>query len=189
MTRRYHLELQGNPFLEMEYQFVSTAAFQVPLTLENDLSLLIYGFIFHHPGKFPDFCESLPERVRRRLPAELYYAGWSKITFRGVQSGEIEVMPYIPKFPPGDQVLMGSSVESPMRLRREWPSISDSAGVEYVLECSLEQPFGAMRLVIRAVGSVTLSVDLEEFVIAEDAYDHPEFGYDETRSRQLRDTP
>lgn len=58
--------------------------------------------------------------------------------------------------------------------------------LEYVLECSLEQPFGAMHLTVKAVGPVKLSVCPGEFMIAEDAFGHPEFGHDETRAHQLR---
>jgi hypothetical protein len=183
---RYHLDLQGNKYLEMEYQFVSTAAFQVPEVLGSDLSLLVYGFVFHHPEKFPEFCDCLPLPLQKRLPVELYYAGWAKLTFQGVQGGKIDVYPYQPRFPPSDGVPMTTSEGIPLRLCRTWPCAEGSDSPEYILECSLEQPFGAMQLVIKAAGSVKLSVCPEEFMIAEDAYGHPEFAPDETRSRQLR---
>jgi hypothetical protein len=170
----------------MEYQFVATAAFQVPKALGTQLSLLVYGFLFHRPQNFPEFCAVLPESIRSRLPVELYYAGWAKLTFTGVQGGEIEVNPYQPRFPPGDRLLMTDSNGTFTRLDRIWPPTDTSEGFEYILECSLEQPFGAMRLAIRAAGAVELSVNPEEFMMAEDAYGHPEFAHDETRSRQLR---
>ena len=70
-----------------------------------------------------------------------------------------------------------------VELRREWPIIeSKKEGVEYVLACSLEQPFGAMRLELLASGSVTLSVDPSQFYLEEDEY----AWHDETRQGLLR---
>lgn len=183
---RYELDLSGNRYLEMEYQFLATAAFQVPEALGPTLSLLIYGFLFHQPQNFPEFCASLPDCLRNRLPVELYYAGWAKLTFKGAQGGQIVVNPYCPRFPPGDRIVMTADDGNPMRLFRTWPLQGDSHGLEYVLECSLEQPFGAMHLTVKAVGPVKLSVCPGEFMIAEDAFGHPEFGHDETRAHQLR---
>jgi hypothetical protein len=185
MRSRYAIELTGQKHLRMEYQFISTAAFQVPADLGTELSLLIFGFMFQYPEEFPDLCLALPERIRSRLPTELYYFGWSKLTFQDVKGGKIEVWPYEPKFPPADQIINMNPQGSAVKLMREWPIDTNAAGIEYILECSLEQPYGSMRLQIKANGPVTLSVDPEEFMLSEDVYGKREYGFDITRRKQL----
>jgi hypothetical protein len=180
-TLRYHLNLTGNKFLEMEYLFVSTAAFRVPEHVGESLSVLIFGFIFHHPEEFPSFCDALPVAIQSHMPTELYYRGWAKLTFQGVRGGDVKLYPYRPRFPPGDMEPLLDADGTPVQLLRNWPIVSSPSNFEYILSCSLENPFGGMRLCIVATGNVELSVDPTEFVLASDMEGRPEMGFDETR--------
>jgi hypothetical protein len=180
---RVHLDLRGKKFLGMEYDFVSVAAFEAPEKLSETLSLLVFSFVCHDPEEYEGLMASLPDALIRRNQKALVYSGWAKLTFSGVVGGYIDVDPYLPRLPPSDwTVALSPKGIPPNRLHREWPSdASHKEAFEYVLSCSLESPFGAMCLAIRASGAVELSVDPEEFTMNWAVYDR-------FRSKQLRET-
>lgn len=181
---RYLINLQGKQHLEMEYQFVSTAAMEVPERLGATFSLLIYGFIFHHPERYPAFCSLLPGELQNRMPIELFYAGWAKLSFETVKGGTLIVHPYQPTFSPHFQQPLLDVNGLPMSLTRSWGDVDSDYCIEYSLQCTLENPFGSMYLKVQASGSVFLSVDTDDFIVAEEARTRPECWYDIHRSRQ-----
>jgi len=178
---RCKIDLTGKKYLGMEYLFVSTAAVQVTEQLADPFELLIYGFIYHTDHhEFPELKKQLPARLTHPLPDAMAYAGWAKLSFEGVQGGSLRVCPYKPRFGPCDRDFMTHDGEI-VKLIQEWPVNYASKRYEYILECSLEQPLGAMRLVLHASGTVTLSVDPNQFYMDGEQHEW----YDETRQRLL----
>lgn len=186
---RYTFDLSGSGLRQFEFFPHSVAAFGIPNAIsENEaLSVLLWGVVFPDPEPDADFCATLPPAVQVALPTVLYLSGWAVLTFQGVHSGEAAVWPYRPTLRFRDLRLTGPSDAEPA-LRQTWPGPHRHDAAEYCLSTVLEQPLGFLSLKVKASGPVSLSLNPQDFVPAEQVDASPaHYGFDYTRRRILLD--
>jgi hypothetical protein len=187
VAMQHAFDLTGKGICKFQFFLDAVAAFQVPATVEETFSLLLWGVVFPKPEQDEDFCGLLRPAVRAALPTALYLSGWGMLSFRGVQSGEAKVWPYEPTFDLHDlKFPAGNGSAEGIVLFRSWSGASRGEGVEYVFSMVLEQPLGFLALKVVASGPVTLCVDPHDFVTEQQLEEFPQRNrFDLTRRRQM----
>ena len=143
--------------------------------------------VYPEPQKDADFCSCLPLTVQSALPTALYLSGWGVLTFNDVHSGNVTVWPYEPTLQLRDLRFPRRGEGDPFSISQTWSGPTQPGGVDYLFSMILEQPLGFMALKIVASGSVTLSVNPDEFITEEQLDRFPErYRFDLTRTRQLQ---
>jgi hypothetical protein len=186
---RYTFDLSESSFSKFEFFPHSVAAFAIPNSLNGieQLSLLVWGVVFPEPEQDAEFCRTLQQTVPITSSTVLYLSGWASLTFRSVQGGEVAFWPYQPTFHYRDLRLVGPSDAEPAFIQ-QWPGEPQENSGVYCLPTILEQPFGFMTLKVKASGPVTLSLNSQDFVPADQVDRSPhQYGFDFTRTRQLMD--
>jgi hypothetical protein len=182
----YEFDLSGNGVRKLQFFPDAGAAFEIPATLENTLSLLVWGVVYPEPQKDAAFCRLLPPAVQRALPTALYLSGWGVLRFHDVQGGSVTVWPYQPTFDLRHLKFPQQRQEEGFSICQTWSAPTRPGGVEYLFSMILEQPLGFMALKVVAAGPVTLCVNPHDFVTEEQLDQFPEqYRFDLTRTRQL----
>jgi hypothetical protein len=184
---RHLFDLSGSGMRKLQFFPDAGAAFQIPATLENTLSLLVWGVVYPEPQQDADFCKSLPLTVQSALPAALYLSGWGVLTFHDIQSGSVTVWPYQPTFQLQHLKFPPQGAGEGVSISQTWSGPTVAGSVEYLFSMILEQPLGFMALKVVASGPVTLCVNPHDFVTEEQLAQFPEkYRFDLTRTRQLQ---
>lgn len=164
----------------------AVVAASFPVKLDTDLSLLVWGVVIHEPMSYPDFATLLPEPIRRQKPFALYHSGWSKLTFHGVSSGRLQVIPYEETLFKDELMFRLDAAGEPVRIQHVWEGDGTPASIEYALSAILEHPLGQISLVIKASGKVLLSVDPQVCLLIDEVQSFPaRHAFDWRRKRQL----
>jgi len=170
----YQLDITANQFDLIDFSEASAFINLMP-TLGKNVELYFWGItlLTSKQRKKPLL---LPDITLKQSNSNTYIAGFSKVIFRDVVGGEINIELYDPACP--NTFLKNQNGESVI-LQKQWAFKPEASLFVYELDCTSDWPAGACYLKIVSKGQAKLTfdvsdcIDAQQFVLNPQKYGQP----------------
>lgn len=165
----YQLDITANQFDFIDFSEASAFINLMP-TLGTSVELYFWGITLL-TSKQRRKPLVLPDINLEESNSNTYIAGFSKIIFRDVVGGEINIELYDPASP--DSFLKNQNGESVI-LQKQWAFKPESSILVYELDCTSDWPAGACYLNIASKGEAELRFDVSDCILAREFVLNPQ---------------